>query len=151
MHQPFQQPFTSLGIPQQQFGPFGLGGGLGQVPFASPFGQPSPFGLQGPIAGVGQWLGQQSPLGYPYGQPQFIPPTVNPYEVATILTRVLPLLLQSGSLLQVPQMTPFGGQPQLGSIIGQNPYAPFQSGLFQNPIGGLGSLGSPWGTPFGHY
>src|SRR5207253_1226294 len=71
--------------------------------------------------------------------------------VATIVTRVLPLLLQSGSLLQGPQITPFGGQPHLGSIIGQNPYTPFQSGLFQNPIGGLGSLGSPWGTPFGHY
>jgi hypothetical protein len=144
MYQPFQQPFTSLGIQQPQFG---LGGGLGQVPFVSPFGQQSPFGLQGPMVGAGQWLGQQSPFGYPYGQqPQFIPPTVNPYEVASIVTRILPLLLQSGHI------SPLGIQPQQGSIFGQTPYSPLQSGLFQNPtIGGLGSLGSPWGTPFGHY
>ena len=149
MYQPLQQPFTSLGIPQPQFGL----GGLGQVPFVSPFGQQSPFGLPGSIAGVGQWLGQQSPLGYPYGQqPQFIPPTVNPYEVANIVTRILPVLLQSGALMQVPHISPLGIQPQLGSMFGQTPYSPLQSGLFQNPtIGGLGSLGSPWGTPLGHY
>jgi hypothetical protein len=152
----FQQPFTSLGAPQAQLAHYGLGGALGQVPFGFPYGQPytqpSPFVPQGPIGTVGQALGQPYPFGYPYSQQQqFIPPTVNPLEVINIVARILPLLLQSSSLSPAGHISPFGMPSQLGSMFGQHPYTPLQSGLFQTPIGGLGSFGSPWVAPFAHY
>ena len=153
MNQQFQQPFISSAVPQAQLAQYGLGGAFGQVPSAFPYSQPSPFVPQVPIGLVGQGLGQPVPFGYPYGQQQhFVPPTVNPLEVVNIVARILPLLLQSGSVMPGAHISPFGMQPQLGSIFGQHPYAPLlQGGLFQTPIGGLGSLGSSWGTPFAHY
>ena len=153
MYQQFQQPFTAWGVPQPQLAQYGLGGAVGHLPFAFPYGQPSPFVPQGPIGGVGQGLGHLGPFGYPYGQQQqFIPQTVNPLEVVNIVTRILPLLLQGGSVMPLGwPVSPFGMPPQLGSIFGQHPYTPALGGLFQTPIGGLGSFGSSWGIPFAHY
>jgi hypothetical protein len=155
MYQQFQQPFTS--IPQTQLTHYGLGGALGQYPSSLPYGQPylqpSPFAPQ-PIGALGQTFGQPFQFGYPYGQQQqFIPPTLNPLEVVNVVARILPLLLQSSVLMPQGGHIPTVGMPlQTGSAFGQHPYALLHSGLFQNPIGGWGSFGSPWGgSPFAHY
>jgi hypothetical protein len=143
MYQQFQQPFTSLA--GAHLGPYGLGAGLGQVPFAFPYGQQFPFQTQAPIGGIGQALGQQPvPFGYSYGQQPFNQPTVNPLEVTSIVARVLPLLLQSAAQ-QAWHPSPFGIQPQLAGMIGQGPYSALQTGAM--PLIG----GSSWGTPFAHY
>ena len=146
MYQQFQQPFTSG---MHQLGQYGLGGPFTQALQQFPYGQP--FGFQ---------HGQPQPYGQPgFQQQPFISPTVNPLEVANIVARLLPLLLQSVAI--TPWQTQTAGVlPQVGGIFGQYPHIPLQGGLqtpgsFQTPMAGgqgsFGLFGSPWGNPFGHY
>jgi hypothetical protein len=152
MHQQFQPPFASLGVPQS---PLAHGGAFSQSPFSFPYNQPymppSPFAPQQIGAGI-QAFGQPVPFGSPYGQLQQFPSTVNPLEVINIVARVLPLLLQSSAVTPQGGNTPQFGMPQqFGGMFGQYPYSPLHGGWFQNPIG-PGSFGGSWGgSPFAHH